>query len=255
MALQIADKLGKRHFILTDGEWKIVAGEFYNSVVEFVAKQVRQEPAEALYIDIPIFDSEQGKNREGIFNDEACKRRSNSIKFDTAKLRIGSSRKDKEFCDILDLTDDGVMRIINCKPYGGSSSISYLFAQTRFYCESFVRDQAFLSEIRKHIGASASPIKKRYLDHIPEHMKDNSGSRYRVCLWILCDKKKNLPTASDLPFMAQYELKLLHDQLQQICKYQDIILRFIPVETKSYMKAVAATKPKKSLASTLSMQL
>lgn len=238
-------KLGKRHFILTDGEWKIVAGDFYKSVVDFVGKKVRQESAEALYVDILIFDPKQGKNREGIFNDEACKRRPKSIKFDTAKLRIGSSRKDKEFCDILDLTDEGVMRIINCKPYGGSSSISYLFAQTRFYCESFVRDQAFLSEIRKHIGASTSPTKQRYLDHVPEHMKDNSGDRYRVCLWILCDKKKKLPTASDLPFMAQYELKLLHDQLQHICKYQDIVLRFIPVETTPYMKAVAATKPKK----------
>ena len=143
------------------------------------------------------------------------------------------------------LTDDGVMRIINCKPYSGSSSISYLFARTRFYCESFVRDQAFLSEIRKHIGASASPTKQSYLDRIPEHMKDDSGSGYQVCLWILSDKKKKLPTASDLPFMAQYELKLLHDQLQHLCKYHDIVLRFVPVETKSYMKALPASKPKK----------
>lgn len=238
-------KLGKRNFILTDGEWKVVAGDFYQSVVDFVATEVCQEPPEALYINIPIFDLTQGKNREGIFNDEVCKRRPCSIKFDTANLRVGSSRKDKEFCDILDLTDDGTMRIINCKPYGGSSSISYLFAQTRFYCESFVRDQTFLNEIRSHIGASASPTRQKYLDHIPEQMKENSGGRYRVCLWILCDKKKKLPTASDLPFMAQYELKLLHDQLQHICKYQDIVLRFIPVETKPYMKAVAATKPKK----------
>jgi len=241
-------KLGKQHYILTDGEWKVVAGDFYRSVVDFVAKEVHQEPAEALYVDIPIFDPKQGKNREGVFNDEACKRRLESIKFDTAKLRIGSSRKDKEFCDILDLTDDGVIRIINCKPYGGSSSISYLFAQTRFYCESFVRDQAFLSEIRNHIGASASPTKQSYLEHIPEQMKDNSGRGYRVCLWILCDRKKKLPRASNLPFMAQYELKLLHDQLQHICKYQDIILRFVPVEFKPYMKAVAATKLKKSQA-------
>lgn len=238
-------KLGTQHFILTDGEWRVIAGDFYKSVVDFVAKEVNQKPAEALYTGISIFDPEQGKNREGVFNDEACKRRPRSIKFDTAKLRIGGGRKDKEFCDILDLTDDGVMRIINCKPYGGSSSISYLFAQTRFYCESFVRDQAFLSEVRKHIGASASPMKQSYLDHIPEHMKDNSGSGYRVCLWILCDKKKKLPTASDLPFMAQYELKLLYDQLQHLCKYRDIVLRFVPVETRSYMKAVPATKIRK----------
>lgn len=247
-------KLGKRHFILTDGEWKIVAGDFYKSVIDFVANEVRQEPAEALYIDIAIFDPKLGKNREAVFNVEACKRRPQSIRFDMAKLRIGSSRKDKEFCDILDLTDQGVMRIINCKPYGGSSSISYLFAQTRFYCESFVRDQAFLTEIRKYISGAPSPTKQSYLDHIPEHMKDNSGGAYQVCLWVLCDRKKKLPSKSDLPFMAQYELKLLHDQLQHICKYQDIVLRFVPVETKPYMKAVAATKPKKPPAQGLGLQ-
>ncbi|RVH78230.1 hypothetical protein CN203_10925 [Sinorhizobium meliloti] len=237
--------LGKQHFILTDGEWKFVAGDFYKSVVDFVGNEVRQEPAEALYSHISIFDPKQSKNREGVFNDEACKRRPQSIKFDTAKLRIGAGRKDKEFCDILDLTDDGVMRIINCKPYGGSSSISYLFAQTRFYCESFVRDQALLTEVRKHIGAATSPTKQSYLDRIPEHIKDNSGSGYRVCLWILWDKKKELPTASDLPFMAQYELKLLYDQLQHLWKFRDIVLRFVPVATTPFMKAVSATKPKK----------
>lgn len=241
-------KLDNRHFILTEGEWKIVAGDFYKSVVDFVAKEVRQETAEAHYAGISIFDATLGKNREGVFNREACARRPESILFDQAKLRIGSSRKDKEFCDILDLTDQGVMRIINCKPYGGSSSMSYLFAQTRFYCESFVRDQAFLAEIRNHISKATSPTKQAYLSHIPEKMKDNSGAGYRVCLWLLCDKKQTLPSKSDLPFMAQYELKLLHDQLQHIWKYQDIVLRFMPVETQSYMKAVAATKAKKPAA-------
>ena len=234
-------KLGERYFILTDGEWKIIAGDFYQSVIDFTKKEVREEPAEDLYVNTPIFDAALNKNREAIFNLEACSRRPQSIRFDQAHLRIGSSKKDKEFCDVLDFTDDEVMRIINCKSYGGSSSISYLFAQTRFYCESFLRDQEFLTEIRKHISNSASPIKQSYLKHIPEKVKDNSGSAYRVCLWLLCDKKK-LPSKLDLPFMAQYELKLLHDQLQNTWKYKDIILRFIPVETQHFMKAAAATK-------------
>lgn len=240
------NKLGDRHFILTEGEWKVVAGDFYKSVVDFVATEVRQEPAEALYAGISIFDPVTGKNRESRFNREACTLRPQSILFDQAKLRIGSSRQDKEFCDILDLTNAGVMRIINCKPYSGSSSMSYLFAQTRFYCESFVRDQAFLTEIRKHIAQAASPTRQAYLDHVPELVKNNSGQLYQVCLWLLCDMKKALPTKTDLPFMAQFELKLLHDQLQHNWKYQDIVLRFIPVETQSFMKAVAATKAQKA---------
>lgn len=240
-------KLDNRHFILADGEWKAVAGDFYDGVIQFVEKTVREEPAEDAYVGISIFDEKLKKNREAVFNEKVCEIRPQSILFDRAHLRIGASRKDKEFCDILDLTDDGVMRIINCKAYGASSSMSYLFAQSRFYCESFVRDQAFLTEIRKHIAASASPTKQDYLDHIPDDIRNNSGQNYRVCVWLLHDKKmKPAPTRTALPFMAQYELKLLYDQLQGISKYREIVLRFIPVEETLLTMAVKATKPKKA---------
>jgi uncharacterized protein (TIGR04141 family) len=232
-------KLGGRHFILTDGEWKQVDDKFYETVTGFVLNEVREEPSEALYQDISIFDAASGKNSEAVFNTEACVRRPQSIRFDRAKLRIGGSRKDKEFCDILDLTDDGVMRIINCKPYQGSSGTSYLFAQTRFYCESFVRDQVFLDAIRQFISDSGSSTKADYLAHIESEVKNVTGSAYRVCVWLLCDKRKKLPTKADLPFMAQYELKLMHDHLQQACKFQDILLRFIPVEKVSFSKVRA----------------
>lgn len=238
-------KLGEHHFVLTDGEWKVVAGDFYKSVIDFVSTKVVETLPDKLFAGISIFDPKLSKNREGVFNDEVCRRRPNSIKFDTAKLRIGLARSDKEFCDILDITDDGKIRIINCKPFGGSSSISYLFAQTRFYCESFVRDQTFLGNIRAHIEASSSPIKQEYLDKIPELIEDNSGNRYQVCLWILYDKNEKTPKATNLPFMAQYELKLLYDQLQQLWKYKDIFITFVPVTMTAFAKKVAATKLKK----------
>lgn len=234
-------KLHEDYFILTDGEWKQIDDDFYKSVMDFVATQVRQEASEPLYEGISIADTKARKNREAVFNSEACRLRPQSIRFDAAKLRIGGSRKDKEFCDILDLTDAGIMRIINCKPYKGSSAISYLFAQTRFYCESFIRDQAFLDAIRKHIRASTSPTKKDYLRHIRASIKDVNGSDYQVCVWLLCDKRSKLPNKPDLPFMAQYELKLMHDHLQQSCKFRTVILRFIPVEIANF---VTAKKPK-----------
>jgi uncharacterized protein (TIGR04141 family) len=234
--------LDKKHYILTDGEWRRVDDDFYDSVSNFVLNDVREEPSEALYTNISIFDSATGKNTEGVFNTEACIKRKQSIRFDRAKLRIGDSRKDKEFCDILDLTDDGVMRIINCKPYKGSSSVSYLFAQTRFYCESFVRDQVFLDAIREFVNNSECPTKAAYLGHIQSEVKDVTGSDYRVCVWLLCDRKKPLPSKANLPFMAQYELKLMHDHLQQACKFQHIILRFIPVEITPFSKKASPKK-------------
>ncbi len=239
-------KLGDRHFILTDGEWKIVDGDFYHSVVDFIATQVIEETCEPLYSGICIADQVARKNREGVFNTEACVRRPQSIRFDQAKLRIGGSRKDKEFCDILDLTDDGVMRIINCKPYKGSSSISYLFAQTRFYCESFLRDQTFLSAIRDFVATSHSPTKETYLEHIHPEIRNVSGGDYHVCVWLLCDKRTMLPRRQDLPFMAQYELKLMQEHLQQTWKFRSVILRFIPVEFVNFERLTTSKKKKTS---------
>lgn len=233
--------IGPKNFILVSGQWRLIDEKFYEKVISFVKDRVKEEAAEPLYAGISIADMVQKKNREGVFNEEACVKRPQSIKFDQAKLGVGGSKKDKEFCDILDLTDDGVMRIIHCKPYRGSSALSYLFAQARFYCESFVSDQVFLDAIRKHVGKSSTPTKADYLKHIKTNVKDVSGSDYRVCIWLLCNQKAKLPCKTDLPFMAQYELKLMHDRLQQVCKYQEILLRFVPVHQASF---VTKAKPK-----------
>jgi uncharacterized protein (TIGR04141 family) len=235
-------KLGSEYFLLTDGEWKAVDSDFYVSVVDFVKHKVREEPCEPLYAGISIADVKAMKNKEEIFNTEACTRRPRSVLFDRAKLRIGTGRKDKEFCDILDLTDDGVMRIINCKPLKGSSAITYLFAQTRFYCENFLKDQTFLDAIRGHISTSPCPDKDKYLTHIGKELREVNGSDFQVCVWLLCDAREALPSKTQLPLMAQYELKLMHDHLQQVCKFKDIVLRFIPVGMVSFVKHSAPKK-------------
>lgn len=235
-------KLGRNYFLLSDGVWKQVDNDFYQTVVDFVAHKVRQEPCESIYANISIADTKGMKNKEEIFNYEACRRRPESIHFDQAKLKIGSGRKDKEFCDILDLTDDGVMRIINCKPLKGTSAVTYLFAQTRFYCENFLKDQTFLEAIRGHIAASNSPTKHKYLAHVGSELRDVNGADYRICLWLLCDAREPLPTKTDLPLMAQYELKLMHDHLQQVCKFREIVIRFIPVRMVTFVKKVAPKK-------------
>ncbi|MCJ8142872.1 TIGR04141 family sporadically distributed protein [Ancylobacter sp. A5.8] len=238
-------KLGDGHFILTGGTWRQVEGSFYRSVTDFVAKQVREEACEPLYAGISIADQTARKNREAVFNTRACVLRPQSIRFDQAKLRIGSSRQDKEFCDILDLTDDGTMRIINCKPYKGSSSISYLFAQARFYCDSFLHDQVFLSEILSHVTSSPTPAKAEYLAHIKADIREVVGSDYQVCVWLLFDNKKPQPTRASLPFMAQYELKLMQEHLRNHCKFAAVVLRFIPVECVNFERDAKPTKKQK----------
>ncbi|WP_395446042.1 DUF6119 family protein [Caulobacter sp. UC70_42] len=174
------------------------------------------------------------RNLEGKFNEEAVRRRPSCVLFDRAKLKIGAGLKNKEFCDILDLQDDGVVRIVNVKQFKDASSINYLFAQSKFYCEAFLHDEVFLGDIRGHIAASASGSKDRYLEYIKDTVEQVRGDAYSVCLWLLYNAKDGEPTKDDIPLISQYELKLMHDHLKRVCKFNDIIMRFVPVVTKQY---------------------
>jgi uncharacterized protein (TIGR04141 family) len=230
-------KLGSKYFILNGGEWSELDPSFYASIVKFIKTKVREEKAEADFKNIDISDDASKQNREGVFNAEVVRRRPKAILFDTAKLRISSGRKDKEFCDVLDLQDDKVIRIINAKRLKDASSIVYLFAQAKMYCDAFLHDEVFLNEIRGFISKSKCPAKSDYLAYIQPSLEKHLGSDYRLCLWLLYDKRDPKPEVADMPMIAQYELKLMHDHLQRVCKFKDVIVRFIPVSEKQYKTA------------------
>ena len=69
-----------------------------------------------------------------------------------------------------------------------------------------------------------------------------NGSDYRVCVWLLCDEREDVVSKSDLPLMAQYELKLMYEHLQQVCKFSDVVLRFIPVKMVTFVKQAVPRK-------------
>jgi uncharacterized protein (TIGR04141 family) len=237
--LIVERKLSDKYFILSDGQWLEVDAAFYASIVDFIENRLRVEPCEDLFKGIVIADNAALKNREGLFNETACRRKPECILFDRAKLRVGLGRKDKEFCDILDFAGDGMVRIINCKPFTGASSVNYLFSQAKFYCEAFLTDDTFLAEIRDHIDRSGSAAKDRYLAHIPGDVRRIKAQDYRVCLWLLYDQREVEPTRNSIPLIAQYELKLMHDHLSRVCKFSDIILRFVPVQMVSFTRKAA----------------
>jgi hypothetical protein len=60
-------------------------------------------------------------------------------------------------------------------------------------------------------------------------------------LWLLYDEKEKAPTPDSIPLIAQYELKLTHDHLTRICKFSDVIVRFIPVKMVSFTRQVSPT--------------
>ena len=117
-------------------------------------------------------------------------------------MRIGLGKKDKEFCDVLDLEDDGVIRIINAKQHKDASSTNYLFSQAKLYSDAFLHDETFLSEIRSHIAESECRSKKKYLDYISDVIGDLRGEDYRVCLWVLYNRKEKKPEKSDISLIA-----------------------------------------------------
>lgn len=224
------------YFVLSSGRWTKVDPEFHKSIIDFMAK-VREEDAEPWCCEIDISDDEAKQNTEAKFNNKIVELRPSAILFDRAKLRIGTGRKDKEFCDVLELRADGRIRIINVKKYKDAASISYLFSQAKFYCEAFLNDDTFLGEIRDHIDNSACPAKADYLAYIKPAIEDNHGRDYTLCLWLLFNKAEVKPDKNDIPLISQYELKLMHDHLRRICKFQDIIIRFIPVKVTRYTQA------------------
>lgn len=235
-------KLGEKYFILSEGRWLEVDAEFYDSITQFVRNVLTVEACEPAYASIDISDDKVKRNEERIFNDRVCEIRKTNVKFDRAKLKIGGGRRDKEFCDILDMQDDGTVRIINCKPMKDASSINYLFSQAKFYCESFLRDETFLEEIRGHIQQSASPIKDKYLGYVSEKIEDLKGQDYKLCLWLLYDQNDGPPDKTKIPLIAQYELKLMHDHLRKVCKFRDIVLRFVPVKMTNFQTSKAPKK-------------
>jgi len=229
--------IGDDYFVLSSGRWTKVDPEFHQSIVDFMANRVREEDAEPWCCDIDISDNQAKQNTEAKFNNKIVDLRPDAILFDRAKLKIGTGRKDKEFCDVLELRADGRMRIVNVKKYKDAASISYLFSQAKFYCEAFLHDDTFLSEIRDHIEKSPCPSKADYLAYIKPSIEDNHGREYTLCLWLLFNRADPKPDKNDIPLISQYELKLMHDHLRRICKFQDIVVRFIPVKVTRYTQS------------------
>ena len=227
-------ELDNSYFVLSDGRWLKVDHDFYSNILEFTENVLHEEACEPIYANIDISDDEAKQNKESIFNEEVCNRRPSDILFDRAKLRIGEGPKNKEFCDVLDLTEENNMRIIHCKPYKDSSSTSYLFSQALLYCEAFMTDKIFLGEIRGHIEASDNVHKDKYLEYIKEDLAEINGREYVVCLWLLFNRLQPKPVKTDMPLMAQYELKLLYERLRYAYKFQDVVLRFVPVQKTNY---------------------
>ncbi|MCS6102253.1 DUF6119 family protein [Shewanella baltica] len=227
------------YYILALGEWRKVDTDFYQSVENFIAKDLLELEIDDEYKNLDISCLKSKQNREEKFNDIYCQRNENAIEFDQAKLKIGKAKKDKEFCDILEKSGNE-MHIIQVKKHSGCSSVSYLFSQTRFYCEFFLTDEVFLADIRSYIEKQSKECKQAFLDHIKPITEEVLGTDYCVKMWLLYDQSLAKPDKNDLPLMAKYELKLTYERLRKTLKFKKVSLSMVPV------KMIRFTQSKKS---------
>lgn len=233
-------------YVLSEGLWQKVDDDFYKSVNNFIAKTLPVEDVDKKFHGIDISVITERKNKESRFNEEFAKKCGRSIMFDRAKLKIGQGRKDKEFCDLLQLCDDGKLNIIQVKQHSGSSALSYLFSQARFYCDFFLSDQPFLDEIRNFIKESKHGMADTFLSRIGEKVADVNGGSFVVKLWTLYNEKEAPPAPVDLPLMAKYELKLAYERLRNINKYANVCYSTIPVKIVNFQAGRAGGKKKKA---------
>lgn len=224
-------------YILSSGTWRKVDDDFYKSVNDFIDHELTDLDVDERFKNVDISDVSKGQNREDIFNETYCDSSDEAVKFDKAKLRIGEGRKDKEFCDILELSPNNRISIIHVKKFGGCSSINYLFSQARFYCESFLKDQVFLNEIREYLGNVGCSASQSALARIGTDLASVNGASYKVKLWLLYDGSTTKPNKTDLPLMAKYELKLTHDMLRNQMKFNEVSLSMIPVRMTEFKKS------------------
>ena len=230
----VAEIADESCYVLSNGEWRKVDDDFYETINNFINKELKEVDISSSYKNIDISCGKLKQNREENFNQKYCDLNPDSIKFDQAKLQIGGGRKDKEFCDIFEIDSQGKGNIIHVKKYGGCTSINYLFSQARFYCESFLVDPKFIEQIRNYIEKSGHLQKNLFLDHIKEIPEEIFGTDYSVGLWLLYDKTKIKPDKNSLPLMAKYELKMTYERLRRVLKFSNVSLSMVPVKVINF---------------------
>jgi len=131
-----------RTFLLNSGRWYEVANDY----VTEVNRAIRRIPA-STRLRLPDYDdpSESEYNRRVYETD-----RSTYALLDRKNIRYGGGASKIEFCDLYTRRNE----IVHVKRYGGSGTLSHLFAQGSVSATLFLNDQRFRKEINKLLPTS-----------------------------------------------------------------------------------------------------
>ncbi len=178
--------------ILNNGKW-------YEVVKDFV-DQVKQDFSEMQ--ESPLAFPDYDHINENEYNREAVASVPNSCCMDRKLIDYGGGYSKIEFCDLF--TQD--KKIIHIKSYGGSSSLSHLFAQGVVSGELFVSDRNFLRKLNNELPAT---FRFPRTDIYPK------AEEYEVVYGII----SKYPTPLNLPFFSKVTLRNARKRLER-CGYK-----------------------------------
>ena len=125
-------------YLLSGGGWYRVTKEF----VDTIDNAVKQIPT--CDYSFPIYDHEG----EGDYNEYVCEQDpSQAVLMDKKTIQHGGGYSKIEFCDVF----IGGTRIVHVKRYGGSGTLSHLFAQGVVSGELFQSDVAFREKVNDRL--------------------------------------------------------------------------------------------------------
>lgn len=170
-----------RVFILNNGKWYEIINDF--------ATQINRSFSSTPESDVVLINYAHAD--EGKYNEAASDALTSSCCMDRKTIPHGGGHSSIEFCDIY---DSNPKRMIHVKHYGGSSHLSYLFAQGAVAGELFVADRDFRRKLNARL-----PAKYR----LPNPDERPRADDYEVVFGIISDSTKPL----NIPFFSKISLK------------------------------------------------
>jgi uncharacterized protein (TIGR04141 family) len=213
---------GGTTYILNSGIWRSINSDFKASIESYIKNNIKPQNSTYLpnnvsihcVVKVKVKGKDTVKYKEEVYNSHVASTCDDIYLFDKSKINI-AGKKQYEICDLLHCNKE----LIHVKVLkNGTSSLSHLFVQARFYTDAFIKDHDTRSSMRNFINKNdnnenKNKNKEKYLNIVPELREDLHAPSYSVVLCILTfDKEKTLDS---LPFMARYELAKTHKYLNE----------------------------------------
>ncbi|HEX8619031.1 MAG TPA: DUF6119 family protein [Thermoanaerobaculia bacterium] len=188
--LVVETEYERRSYVLSEGEWYVVAKTLSDSVRTFM------EQFESATTNLPAAAADEDERN---YNERAAKEL-DWVLTDRQTVKPAGARTPLEFCDLLSPSK----HIVHVKPRTSSSTLSHLFGQAFASGEAFLYDGEFREQLRGKLGAKVS-------DLIP--VDAPKAQDYEVTFAIIGGTAKDWPHS--LPFLSKLNFRNVVKRLRR----------------------------------------